>query len=286
MDAKTKEFNTVDYQPPTVNSYEESTASWRVQPAQNANLGKAQGFTSVSQGVTDAQERHEKEKAPVKPLIVIALVLTAFLLFVASFFAFKACMADLNTEKYKYDSLYAATNNYSLIVVSDNNETPSDIWLSYVDTINERIEFAHINPNVSYYEDGAEFRTLSDVYLQRGLKGLMSALNSISGITLKAGVTVTSEQMQQIQLVMNSDVSHDIYGLVRSITSVPQEVDAVALQGLLRAMEDISRDNYAEFEAPYYTDQNEEETISLDRQKWISLVVGMRDITGKASSAE
>lgn len=281
LEGQTVEFKAVDYQPAEHTSATTDTRPRAVEPV--AKLGKASGVSSLRS--PDAAVSKRSSKAPLSRNTIIAiavgLVVLAAVVFVGGYFVARSVFSSVNDNASSVSSGAYATDAYTIFAVEGGDGNLRSVYLTYVDSINERVELCWIQPNTYFAEDGVlGLVDLAGVFEQRGFDTLVNAVSSSADVSIAAAMLVDEAQMDKVlALVVSNGDGVDPVVLAQEIWNENQQVSEAALRGLLVTMKQISPEDHVILTAPTEetTMEGHEDTLVLRHQDWLRMVRGMRD---------
>ncbi len=287
LGGETVEFQAVDYRPPQGVRTTTDTRPEAVAPAGDARLGRAAGVASLrlaGASPTRASAGKEPLTQRTKAVIAAVLVVVAAAVFAGGYLGFSAVFGSLNSSVIEASSAIYATDAYSLFAVEGDDGALQDVYLAYVDSIDERVELCHLVPG-TYCGTGSDGSALdlASVYAQGGLASLLETVADLAGVEVVAAVSVSPDEMAQVLAL--GGTQGEAASLAAQVWDEDQQVTETALRGLLNTMADVSDENHLVLEAPAEEAEVADGTTMtvLDDALWTSMVLGMRDATQAVS---
>ncbi len=283
LGGETVEFQAVDYRPPQGVRTTSDTRPEAVSPARDANLGRATGVSSLRAGSASSARPAAAGKEPLprrtRVAIGVALAVVAVAVFVGGYFGFSAVFQSLNDSAAEASSAIYATDAYSLFAVEGDDGSLDAAYLTYVDSIDERVEMCLLDPGTycTTGPDGAPL-DLADIYAGEGLAGLLDEVAGLAGVEVVAAVAVSPDEMARV-LALGGSEPGEASALAAQVWDDGQQIGETALRGLLATMADVPAENHLVLDAPAAEEQVAEGTtmLVLDAASWTSTVRGMRD---------
>lgn len=263
----------------------------------------ASRMTDKASGVSSLRRARTEEPGRLSPArrraLAAGIAVAAVAVAVCAFLLFRSVLGSLGQAGDQAPAASSATDAYVVLAVTDDAGGLSRAYVAYVDSIGGRTELCALDAatstqvagqtaGVSDGQGGAA--TLAQVWSDRGLSGLCSALADMGGVQVAGGAALQSSQMERLLALAGGEQSQgDASQLASQLASQSQGDSALgeaALRGMLSTMAQVGSDGLALLEAPA-TDSVTSGGANvkvLTADAWITMLKGMKDTWGDVSS--